>query len=155
MKLIKICIGILIVLLLGGIGAGIYVWYTVQQINSQVGDTVRNVPDKPTATENNVVETDLKAPAQKAVETTPTPQEKEVQKDTTPAPIVIQKSDLSESNKKIVETIGVTGDTITITPAMIQCAQDAVGETRIAEIIGGSAPSPLESMKLLPCTKAQ
>ena len=125
MKGIKIFLGVVIVLLLIAIGFTVYVWYTLQSLKT---------PAPSVLTETEIVE----------------PQENTT---TAPAPIVIEKSDMSESQQKALETLGFTQESYTITPTMVNCAEEAVGKTRLAEITGGTAPTPLESIKLLPCFK--
>lgn len=132
MKVIKICLAIIVVLLTIGIGFGVYVWYTIQHVPSaaDIPGLQQNIE---TQTEGN---TEVTAGATEDV-----------------APIVIETNTLSDTQQGMLETMGYTKDTITITPAMIACAEGAVGATRLKEITGGAAPSPLESMKLLPCFK--
>ncbi len=132
MKIIKICLSIIVVLLVLGIGIGVYVWYTIQHVPTAA--------DIPGLQQNTEVKTEGSAAA--------TPRAPE-----DVAPIVIETDTLSETQQGMLETMGYTKDTVTITPAMIACAEDAVGATRLKEITGGAAPSPLESVKLLPCFK--
>lgn len=42
---------------------------------------------------------------------------------------------------------------MTITDEMIACAENGLGEDRYNEIIHGTAPNPLETLKLLGCIK--
>lgn len=127
MKGIKIYLGIVTALLVGAIGFGVYIWYTVQTLN----------------TANS---TEVKSP--KGSERVGT-----VETENTEAPITISKDSLSPTQQKIVESLGYTQDSFTITAEMIVCAKDAVGEVRYDEITSGAAPTPLESIKLLPCFK--
>ena len=68
-------------------------------------------------------------------------------------PIIINTTTLSETQQSILKTFGHNSQTLIITPAMVVCAQDSVGKERLDEIMKGSAPSPLESVKLLACFK--
>lgn len=127
MKGIKIYLGIVTILLIGAIGFGVYIWYTIQTLN-----TANNTaPDSHEGSER------VDSAGTKGTE----------------APITISKDSLSPTQQKIVESLGYTQDSFTITTEMIVCAKDAVGEVRYNEIIGGAAPTPLESMKLFPCFK--
>ncbi len=134
MKTIKICLAIIVVLLVLGIGIGVYVWYTIQHV-----PTAADIPNL-----------QQRAEVQTERSTVATP---DVTEDI--APIVIETDTLSDTQQSMLETMGYTKDTVTITPAMIACAEDAVGGARLKEITGGAAPSPLESVKLLPCFKQQ
>ncbi len=131
MKAIKIYLVVVTVLLLIAIGFGIYVWYKIQSLNAVV-------PSNTTAPASEVVQTGTDKP---------------VASSTTQKPIVISTDSMTDTQKKMLETFGYTQNTFTITPTMIQCAEKAVGKTRLDEIINGSAPTPFESMKLLPCFK--
>lgn len=126
MKAIKIYLAVVTVLLIGAIGFGVYIWYTVQTL------------DTATQTEGG-----SKKAVSKDASTT----------DTITEPIIIKTNSLTPTQQKMIETLGFEGDTITITPTMVACAEDAVGKERLGEITNGAAPSPLESMKMLPCFK--
>lgn len=126
MKAIKIYLIVVTLLLIGAIGLGVYAWYKIQQFN-----TVAPV----------ISDTETSAGTPKS----PTVSTKE--------PITITSDSLSPTQQKMLETFGYTQDSFTITATQIACAESAVGKARLDEIVGGAAPSPLESMKLLPCFK--
>ncbi len=131
MKAIKIYLVVVSILLVIAIGFGIYVWYVVQNLNMPS----EQVLQQGTADSQTV--------------TTP---ESSVQ--STQQPLVIKKSDLPATQQKMLETLGIDGETITITSTMLTCAEKAVGATRLTEIQKGSTPSTMESIKLLPCLKS-
>jgi hypothetical protein len=60
---------------------------------------------------------------------------------------------LSDTQKSTLETFGVDVETFVITSEMIDCGREALGSTRIDEIIAGAAPSVAESLELVKCTK--
>lgn len=135
MKAIKIYLAIMTTLLIIAIGVGVYVWYMIQHVPS--GTMSEKVPSETRqAKEKTSIQTESLTPREKSAE-----------------PIIIQTSTLSETQQKMLTTLGYTQDNVTITPAMISCAEDSVGKERLNEIIKGSAPSPLESVRLLPCFK--
>ncbi len=68
-------------------------------------------------------------------------------------PIVIERESLSETQQKLFDVLGFEGESVVISPEVVLCAREAVGETRFTEIINGSAPGPIEAAKLLSCTK--
>lgn len=125
-KLMKIYLVVVTVFLLFGVGLGVYVWYTLQEINSAASGV-----NTPSASEEG-----SKAPTIVLDE-----------------PIIVETSNLPASQQKVLDTLGLEGESFTITQSMVTCAEDAVGAVRMQEILGGSAPSPLESLKLLPCMK--
>jgi hypothetical protein len=133
MKAIKIYLVVVTVLLVVAIGFGVYVWYALQKLDGDIESAVG-------------VESSLDAGAEGEKGKTPALQ-------TVTEPIVVDTASLTESQQGILKTFGYKGDTFTITEAMIVCAKDAVGEVRFTEILDGAAPSPLESVKLLPCMK--
>lgn len=139
MKTLKIYLIVVSVLLVVAIGLGIYVWYIVQNLNTPVG---------------NVSQQETSLPQNKKSTTTQTGAISENLEPVIKEPLVIKKSDLPESQQKMLETIGISGETFTITPTMLSCAEKAVGAERLTEIQKGSAPSTMESIKLLPCLKS-
>ncbi len=158
MKAIKIYLIVVTVLLILAVGAGIYVWYLVQKLNTATGavqpisttTSSAEVPREPHAeqtTSQDSSETTL------PVTPTPTPSPS-VNTEVKEEPIVIDIETMNPSQKKLLESLGYTGGSFTITPTMIACAEDAVGRARLDEIVNGSAPTPLESLKLLPCFKS-
>ena len=136
MRAIKIYLVIVTVLLIGAIGLGVYVWYMIQQTPTGGGNSIKaDIPSQGKVSADNEVSV--------------SPNTTEVVE-----PVVIQTSDLTETQQKMLETMGYTQESFTITPAMITCAENAVGKTRLGEIMNGAAPGPLESAKLLPCFKS-
>jgi len=129
MKSIKIYLGIIIVLLVIALGFGVYVWYTLQKLNIDASNL------EPQTTQEN---TGTSSPTTQGTVT---------------KPITVKTDSLSDTQQKILKSFGYTQDTLTITPAMVSCAENAVGKQRLAEILNGGSPSPIESVKLLPCFK--
>ena len=58
---------------------------------------------------------------------------------------------LSESQKKAAEFIGVDTKTFVITPAMVECAEGALGKDRVEEIKAGDSPGVGELLQLAKC----
>jgi hypothetical protein len=128
MKLVKIYLGVATAFLIIAIGLGIYVWYTVQKLNGTV--------DR----EGNVTSTSAQFDSVELAEEGP-------------EPIVIQTDTLGETQQNMLESFGFDEGSITITSEMIICAENALGKERLRELTDGSSPTPLESMKLLPCLR--
>ncbi len=133
MKGIKIYLAIVTVLLIIAIGLGVYVWFTLQTLDTTSPKEVGSVSEKSETTQTNT--------------------QKEATSPTISEPITITKEALSPTQQKLLETLGFDADSFTVTPAMIACAEDAVGKERFAQIIAGDSPSAFESLKLLPCFK--
>jgi hypothetical protein len=127
----------MLVLLVLALGAGIVVWYLYQDLN---------------------VTALVRSEEQKSGESLPAPQETSLgsssSTDTTPEPINITADSLSTEQRKMLESFGYGNAEFTITERMIICAKTKVGEERLNEIINGAAPTPLESLSLLPCMKS-
>lgn len=68
--------------------------------------------------------------------------------------IQLSSLSLNDSQKKALEAVQINTETFVLTEAMIICAGGKVGDERISEIVGGSAPSILEISKLIPCLSA-
>lgn len=62
---------------------------------------------------------------------------------------------LGETQKSILDKVGVDIDTFVITPAMQACASEKLGEGRMAEIIAGDAPTVVETARLSLCLGVQ
>jgi hypothetical protein len=116
--------------------AGIVVWYLYQNLDGAQPNSI------PTHTEE-LMESDDREPKATSSVASETNREGDV---------TIDVNSLTEGQKATLETFGVEGD-VTITDAQVRCAEDAIGEKRLSEIVDGAAPSPLEAMKLLPCFK--
>jgi hypothetical protein len=65
--------------------------------------------------------------------------------------MTINLSSLSDSQRAMLKTFGITGDTVTLTPAMMACAEAKVGAARIEEIKNGATPSFSEGASLIAC----
>lgn len=128
MRGIKIYLIVVTILFIIALGFGVYVWSVLQSLST---DSAIEVAE-PVGTSQNVG--------------TPV-------SETVAEPIIIQKEDLSENQQKILETVGIEGETLRITPEMIKCAEDSVGEDRVNEIIAGDSPGPIETVKLLNCSR--
>ncbi len=139
MKTIKIFLVVVTVLLVVAVMLGVYVWYSVQKLSSET-QGYKDAQEKSQETSN---QGGAKIEEITIVPDSEMPTNEEV--------IEIHTADLTESQQKTLQAFGLEGDSFLITEDMITCAKDAVGEERYEEILNGAAPSPLESMKLLPC----
>ena len=63
----------------------------------------------------------------------------------------VDPSMLTEGQRKLLKTLGVDTNNITITPEMIACAEAKVGADRVTEIQNGATPSFTEGAKLAAC----
>lgn len=159
MRAIKIYLVVVSVLLIFAIGAGVYVWYLVQKLNTttggamqpiETGTSTSSIPRE--STYEPLVQQEVSSTAPSLISTS-TPSIS-THNDIPTESIVVDIESMSPSQKKILESLGYTSGSLTITPAMITCAEDAIGKDRLNEIINGSAPTPLESLKIIPCFKS-
>lgn len=67
------------------------------------------------------------------------------------APTPVSTDSLTDSQKKMLESFGVDTNAITVTAAMIACAEGKLGKARIEEIKNGATPSMLEGASLIAC----
>lgn len=123
-------------LLVGALAAGVYVWYVVLQTQSQIENQVYQEEGR-TVENTDTEATDDTAPAISEDEVVTT----------------IEIDSLSESQQTAIRTLGFEGENFNVTTGMVVCAEDAIGKERFDAIIDGAAPTPLESLKLLPCFK--
>lgn len=64
--------------------------------------------------------------------------------------ITIDVTTLPDGQQTLLRTLGV-GDTITLTPEMVTCAEAEIGATRLDEIVAGDTPSFSEGFALVNC----
>jgi hypothetical protein len=138
MRTLKILIGILLVLSLGIlIGVG-YVW---KQLAFTQGDAARQAMPF----------------VENASGTQPLIQERvNVQSTSTPLltkPITVSTESLPESQQKVLDTLGIGAQSVTVTPQAVACAVETLGVARALEIKEGSTPSIAEGLTLLTCLK--
>ncbi len=154
MKAIKIYLIIVSLLLLCALGGVVYVWSLYQGVQDdvKVGMSVSTNGDSNLQnSDSDAPPTTMGTPGTEMVSEGVSTSDTESVDQT--APMSIDATTLSQSQRAILETFGFEGDTIVVSDALISCAQEAVGEERFLEIVNGSAPSPLEALVLVPCAK--
>lgn len=137
MKLIKILLSIIVFLLVIGIGLAVYVWHTLQNLETKT----EGLPSQ----SKSQIETEKDSQHSKT-EATVTPSAQK-------GDITIHTTTLTPAQQTILKSFGVNGEYVTVTQDMVTCAENAVSPKRFNEIINGSAPNPMEAIKLVPCFK--
>lgn len=66
----------------------------------------------------------------------------------------IDASVMTDGQRKLLESLGVDADSITITPEMITCAESSLGNQRVTAIQNGDTPNFIEGTKLMACYTA-
>jgi hypothetical protein len=134
MKHLRIYLIVMGALFVGALLSGICVWYIVQNLYSEK-EMLRESPALPLEemTKSPAPVTD--APAIVPTGTTTT----------------ISVDTLTEVQKTTLKSMGYSKESITITPDMMMCAKEAVGDSRYAEVLRGAQPTTLEMIRLLPC----
>jgi hypothetical protein len=66
-------------------------------------------------------------------------------------PLVLTAEMLTPGQRAVLESFGMGDTKVEITDEVYACVQDALGEARLGEVIGGSAPSPLEALRIAGC----
>ncbi len=135
------------ILLLIAIGAGLYVWYKVQTLDKAIGDTQETI-DRLEVEKNENVRTGTTDSSKQDTQTSVDPV---IAAESTTT--VIDLTKLTDTQKEILGAFGVSGQSFEVTQEMSVCVGKAIGNERFNQIVGGSAPTPLESMRLLPCFK--
>jgi hypothetical protein len=136
MKYIKVYVAIMSVMLLFALGSGVYVWYTVQTVNRDLDSAYQALEQKVAEQSQATPAPTIEVPTSKSEES-----------------VVITVENMTTAQQAVFKTFGSGGSAIIITEEMVTCAKAAVGTTRFTEIINGSAPTPLESSRLLLCVK--
>jgi hypothetical protein len=70
------------------------------------------------------------------------------------AGIPLRNLALTDTQRSLAAGAGIDVETFVITPAMITCAEERLGATRVAEIVAGASPGVLETATLLRCLGA-
>lgn len=92
-------------------------------------------------------DTDLSLSKTSEKETTSVEQDKDTES------TQIADSNLTEGQKKLLESMGIDSTKITITAEMVACADAKLGVARMEEIKNGATPSVPEGVSLLVCYK--
>lgn len=143
MKSIKIYLIVVCALFLLALAAVVYVWLSIQNLSTDVEEAVTGNGMEETV---QVPESETEiTPAVANEEEVVAPIEKE------PEAIIIKTETLPEAQQETLDTFGLDAEAYTITPEMVACANKKIGEERVAEIVAGSSPSPIEALSLLPC----
>lgn len=148
LKIILLALAVISVVILGGIG---YVWKNIafnsgglKPMTDAFKDTftVEKLPELPASTTGTE---ELKVAPENDTSTSTAP--------LLTAPVTVSTEQLPENQKKVLDTLGISEKEFTITPEMVECAIDVVGETRALEIEKGASPSLSEGLTLLVCLK--
>ena len=151
MKTIKIFLIVMTLLLVAAISFGIYVWFTLMQFMgngpSEAGNDASPVAEEVPAQDIPVVTSDERISPDTSEGVAGVPSVSEAVTE----PITVSPDTLSDEQVEALETFGLDPGNLTITPEMVQCFEAKLGADRIAEIVGGASPGPLEALSLLPC----
>jgi len=66
----------------------------------------------------------------------------------------LDASAMTAGQRKLLESLGVEADSITLTPETIACAKAKLGTDRVTAIQNGDTPSFIEGTKLMACYSA-
>ncbi len=58
---------------------------------------------------------------------------------------------LTDSQKSALGNVGIDVNTFVLTQPMLECGAEKIGNDRIEAIVGGAAPSFMETTQMLPC----
>jgi hypothetical protein len=63
----------------------------------------------------------------------------------------VNTANLTDGQRKMLQSLGIDADNVTITAEMVACAEAKLGAARIEEIKNGATPSFSEGASLLAC----
>ena len=63
----------------------------------------------------------------------------------------VNTNNLTDSQRQMLQALGIDADSVTITPEMVACAEAKLGAARIEEIKNGATPSFSEGASLVAC----
>lgn len=125
--------------LLGAIIASGGVWYAVQNILQSSDDATKEaIEAESTASEYNATNT-------------PETLHGSIAEESDPVDTPVANTVLTEKQRALIESFGVDVESFVLTPEMQRCATEALGESRMAEIVAGATPSLMEAAKLAGC----
>ena len=131
--------------LAGAIVATIVVWYLLLSASSQstAGPSMAPVMSTPTSSQEVRVDDVIDSGTATSAPALPT----------LTKPMTIDLTVLSDTQRAILRTLGIEGDTLTVTPEMQQCAETKLGAERLAAIVAGDTPSLTEGAALIGCLR--
>ncbi len=140
MKSVKLFLLVGCVLLLTSAAATAYVWNMVQEtlsVSSEAPVVEEEAADSSAETQHGSVREDTS--------------EMPVAESVPDAGVALPAESLSASQKAVLDTMGIEIDSFVITPAMVRCAEEKLGSSRVRELMDGVAPTLLEVASLTPC----
>lgn len=130
--LISFCLLLIALLLVSAVF--LYISMQLKQGQSQVESRLANEPaDQTTVTAESVTD-------KNTVTSTPAT-----------SGIPLRDLQLSDSQRSVLDTMGIDVETFVITPEIQACAAAKLGDTRMSEIVAGGAPTVIETTKLISC----
>lgn len=66
-------------------------------------------------------------------------------------PIPVADLPLTTEQRQLAESLGLDVNQMTLSPELISCAREKLGESRYQAILTGDTPGVLETARLLPC----
>ena len=69
--------------------------------------------------------------------------------------IALSSLSLSDEQKAALGKVGIDASTFVLTETMLECGVGKIGADRIEAIVGGQAPTFMETTKMLPCLGAE
>lgn len=123
------------ILLLSALSYGVYVWYVYQRVAG--------------------TQEERSTPLEEGIPTVPVPTTDVVPEEgtekTIEEPRVLTAENLTPEQQAILKAFGMGNARIVVDDALLRCVGDAIGSERLVSITGGSAPSPLEAVKIAAC----
>jgi hypothetical protein len=142
-----------IILLIGALGALVFVWFTVLSVTRSISE--------PTVVNPEPARSDVPTPAAPApisetgvAPVTATPAA------TTVAPAVptgestgrtFSLRQLTPEQREVLQAVGISGDTLTLSVAAESCIRETWGNERTEAVLQGEVPSILEVVRVVSC----
>jgi hypothetical protein len=64
---------------------------------------------------------------------------------------IVETSQLTPEQRKLLGTFGIDADALVVTATMITCAENKIGKARLDEIFDGATPTFFEGVDLFSC----
>jgi len=123
--------------MLGALMCVVIVWWYLQRSLYAPAVDELSSPSVTSSTTAEIVTSTTTAPTQAATPTT--------------SGVPVRDLPLTTEQRQAAEALGFDVEQMVLSPALITCARETLGESRYQAVLAGDTPTLLETARLLPC----
>lgn len=134
------------------LGVVVVVWWYLQQELFVPQPSSLEIGSSPLSPESNLVSSST-APVPVAATATSTDDAPptSMSSDTLEGGVAVRDLPLTPEQQQVAESLGFDTTQMVLSPTLVACARDTLGESRYQAIIAGDTPTFFETARLLPC----